>query len=252
MKKIALGVVGIFFVYMTGANAARLDVSRITQQDEFSATFGAKFTSGLDKGGGSQTDFDAGRVDEISLDLAYTFTPNGTITFSTDNNYSDSEVGIVWKLHKTEPLKIDFISDYGIAWTKNSNSGARFGENNVDAGFRIHGVAWCDFQWALQTMGQYVWADAGNFWNINMTLQTMYYFRPDMATTIELDYDILQINRPRTLYDRSITAGVVYNITETASVNPYVKYHFETKHGEYDLINPQNYWEIGAAFSTEF
>lgn len=253
MKQIALGLFGFIGLFAPfTANAARLDVSRLTQDGEFSASFGAAFVSGRNNSGDAQTDFSAGRVRELSLDLDYTFADDWTVAFTTDNDYADSQVGIRYKILKTVPLKLDAIADYGIAWTKDSVTDVRLGDNNIKAGLRIHGVAWDDFQWSFKAMGQFVFAEPANFWNVNLDLQAMYYFRPCMATLVEFEYDFLQISRPTTLYDRSVSVGVVYNMSETASVNPYVKYHFKTANANDDKTNGDDYWKIGLQFSVEF
>lgn len=95
IKIIVLPVAVVFCVM--NANATRLDVSRLTQSGEFSASFGAAFKTGANSDGTAQTDFMSGRVHELSLDLDYTFLDDWTVSFSTDNDYADSQVGIKWK-----------------------------------------------------------------------------------------------------------------------------------------------------------
>lgn len=231
------------------AHAARLDISRLKQPGEFSASFGPEFITG-DRAGG-QTDFAAGRIKQLSLVLNYTPTENLTLTFDTDNNYSDSEIGFEYKLIKSDTIKLNVIANYGIAWTRASDTHDRFGENNFDGGMRVHGVL-CDFQWSFQAMGQFVFDDPDNFWNINLTAQAMYYFHPDIATMLEFDYNILQIARPKTLYDRAISLGIIYNFNETSSINPYIKFHFKTRDYQYQINNGNDYWKIGVQLSIEF
>ncbi len=253
MKKIALGVAGIFGLFAGAANAARLDVSRLTLQDEFSATFGAYYNTGMTDSGDSQTDFGAGRIDELGLGVAYTPTENLTLSFGVGtNNYSDSQVGMQYKLFKSAPFKLDFLANYGIAWTKSAGTDDRFGNNNAAAGFRIHGVAWENFQWAFSAMGQYIWADPSNFWNVNLTAQAMYYFCPDIAATLQFDFNFLEIEEPKTLYDKTISAGIVYNLSSVSSINPFIEYHFHTQDYQNSYVSYYNYWQIGITLSTEF
>ncbi len=233
------------------AHAARLDVSHISQSGEFSASFGAAFKTGANRDNTTQTDFLSGRVHELSLDLDYTFLDDWTISFSTDNDYSDSQIGVKWKLIKFHELKIDFMADYGIAWTKNAKTDVRLGNNNFDFGMRVHGIALQDFQWAVKIMGQFVFAEPKNFWNINLTAEAMYYFHPDIAAKFEFEYDFNQISAPITQYDRTIHFGIIYNMSNIASVHPYVKYHFKTDTADNNYI-PDNFWKIGAEFSVEF
>lgn len=250
IKIIVLPVAVVFCVM--NANAARLDVSRLTQSGEFSASFGAAFKTGANSDGTAQTDFMSGRVHELSLDLDYTFLDDWTVSFSTDNDYADSQVGIKWKWVTNQAFKLDLMADYGIAWTKNTKTDVRLGNNNFDFGARIHGVAWRDFQWALKVMGQFVFADPQNFWNINLTAEAMYYFRADMATKVEFEYDFNEISAPVTQYDRSVEFGVIYNMSDTASVHPYIKYHFKNANADNDIDAPDDFWKIGLEFSVEF
>ena len=252
MKKVILAFGAIFCAFgVDYANAARLDVSRLTQSGEFSATFGAAFKSGENKDGTSQTDITAGRVHELVLDLDYTFLDDWTISFSTDNDYADSQVGIKWKWLTGDSFKLDLMADYGIAWTKNARTDNRIGANNIDFGARIHGVAWRDFQWALKVMSQVVFASPDDFWNINLNTEAMYYFRSDMATKVELEYNFRQIAQP-TQYDRAAEFGIVYNMSGTASVHPYIKYHFKTENADNDNSAPDDWWKFGVEFSVEF
>ena len=234
------------------ANAARLDVSRLTGPGEFSASFGAAFETGNNNTNKNQRDFHSGRIKTLGTELDYTF-GNGdwTASFSTDNDYADAQVGLKWKLLKHRALKIDFHSDYGFAWTHNAGDHARLGYNNVDVAARVHGVI-CDFQWAVKVAPMYVWARPKNFWNIDTTLEVMYYIWTNTALKAELEYDVIQIDAPTTLQDRTTSLGLIYNMSSTASVNPYVNYHFKTRNGRNQVTNGDNYWKIGIQFSVQF
>ena len=235
-----------------GARAAILDVSRLTQPGEFSASFGAAFETGNNNTNRNQRDFHSGRIKELGLDLDYTFGGGDwTASFSTDNDYADAQVGMKWKMIKRHAIKVDFHSDYGFAWTHNAGTHARLGYNNLDGAVRVHGVI-CDFQWAVKVAPMFVWATPKNFWNIDTAIEAMYYFIPSTAGKIEMEYDVIQIDAPETLQDRTLSVGMIYNMSETASVNPYVKYHFKTRNGDNQVTNADDYWKIGVQFSVQF
>lgn len=247
----------IFFVFCSlcvgVANAARMDVSRLTVQDEFSATFGTYFKSGFNKQGNHQTNFGAGRVDVDELVLEYTPTDAATLRVSVgENDYSDVQVGVRYKLITSKPLRLDFLADYGMAWTKDANFGNRFGNNNADAGLHVHGVVFDDWQWAFSAIGQFVLADDGNFWNINLSAELMYYLNPKLALSGEFDFNFLQIKRPDTWYDKELELGLVYNVTRHVSINPFVAYHFKTANYETDFMSYYDYWKIGVDMSAQF
>ena len=236
-----------------GAHAALFDVSRLTQPGDFSASFGAVFETGNNNTNKNQHDFRSGRIKELGLDLDYTFGGGDwTASFSTDNDYADAQVGLKWKMIKRHAIKLDFHSDYGFAWTHNAGNHARLGYNNVDVAARVHGII-SNFQWAFKVAPMFVWADPKNFWNIDNTLEAMYYFCPDIvAVKAELGYNIIQIDAPETLQDRTTSIGLVYNMSETSSVYPYVKYHFRTRNGHNQVTNGDDYWKIGVQFSVQF
>lgn len=252
MKKIFFIIPIAFGAVSNSAFGNILDVSRISEMGEFSATFGAGFKSGMNKDGTSETDLTAGTIKEAGFELDYTFTDDLTVSFSTDNSYADSQVGLEWKILKTLPLKFDVFTDYGIAWTKNAKTDERIGQNNFDFGFRVHGVAWEDFQWAFKATGQYVFADTGNFWNFGALIETLYYFSKDIATKVEFEYNFQETNLPVVYYDRAITMGAIYNMSENASVHPYIKYHFKTANSENDKNSPDDFWKFGIKFSVNF
>ncbi len=253
MRKVCMAaLVCAGWAFQANAYSGQGDISKVKEKNDFSGTFGVQYITGLDADNLSQTDFESGRVQQVSLGLDYTFADDWTLLFTTDNNYSDSQIGVQWAFINNKEFGLDFITDYGIAWTKDAATDARFGMNNFDAGFLIHGTTWRNVQWSVQAMGQFVFANPQNFWNINFTGQSLYYFRDDMATLVQFDYNILQIDAPKTLYDRTINVGLMYNISETSSLNPFVEYHFLTENGEDNLINSQNYWEIGAQWSVGF
>lgn len=229
-----------------------LDVSRLSDENEFSASFGVGFKTGLNKAGTAETDLGAGKVKELGLELDYSFTDNLSFSFSTDNSYADSQIGIDYKILKTFPLKLHFFSDYGIAWTKKAADGKRIGQNNLDAGFRFHGIAWDDFQWAVKFTGQYVFAESGNFWNFGTSLEAMYYFKEDMAAKIDFEYNFENTNKPIIQYDKSLSVGLIYNINEKAAVHPYLKYHFKTANNKNDILQPDDFWKLTLKFSIEF
>lgn len=232
--------------------AARLDVSRLTRENEFSADFGVAFTSGENRRRSARTDFAAGRIHEMSLGLAYTFSPRGTVSFSTDNDYSDAQVGMTWKMLSRPRFNLNIFGDYGFAWTKNAETHERFGHNNFDFGARIHGVVLEKFQWAFKLTGQYVFADTGNFWNINTTTEAMLYLGEKIAAKAEFNYSMVQISRPETIYKPAASLGLIYNISPTASVHPHVKYHFSSAGGANNVGAHDNFWKIAVAFSIEF
>lgn len=251
MKKLTFSI--LFFTSFSNVALANiLDVSRLSDKGEFSVSFGAGFKSGLNKEGTSETDLVAGTIKELGLELDYSFTDDLSVSFSTDNSYSDSQIGIDYKILKNFPLKLHFFSDYGIAWTKNAKTDERIGQNNLDAGFRLHGIAWEDFQWAIKLSAQYVFADTGNFWNFGTALEAMYYFRKNIATKLEFEYTFENVNEPVVIYDRSVSLGVIYNMSEMAAVHPYIKYHFKTANSENDVLQPDDFWKFGLKFSVEF
>lgn len=237
---------------MSGAHAARLDVSRLTQPGEFSAGFGAAFETGNNNTNENQRDFRAGRIKELGLDVDYTFGGGDwTASFSTDNDYSDAQIGLKWKMIKRKSIKLDFHGDYGFAWTHNAGTHARLGYNNVDVAARVSGEI-CDFQWAYKLSPQYVWAAPKNFWNIDNTIEAMYYVAQNTAIKAELEYDIIQLGFAPTLQNRTTSIGLIYNMSETSSVYPYVKYHFKTRNGHYQVTNGDDFWKVGIQFSVEF
>ncbi len=234
------------------AHANRLDVSRISRNGEFSAGFGAAFVTGENRDQTHRTDFGAGRIHELALDLSYTFTDRAGASFSTDNDYSDAQVGVKWKVLRDRALRLDIFADYGFAWTKNARTHDRFGHNNVDAAVRIHGLIGDCWQWAAKVTGQYVWIDSGNFWNINLNAEVMRYLHPNWAIKGAASYDMVQISRPKTIYKPSATIGIVYNMSPVAAVHPYVKYHFSSYGGDNTVGAHDNYWKFAVAFSVEF
>lgn len=243
----------LFLLFPWTVKAAGIaDVSRLTQNNEFSASFGAEFKTGANKSGTGHDDIASGTIDDIGMGLSYTFLDDWTVSFSTSNDYADSQVGISYKVLTYEGFKLDLETNYGIAWTKNAKTDERIGDNNIDAAVRIHGIAGDAFQWAAKVRGAFVWAEPKNFWNWGLTLEGMYYFSADWATKIELNFAFKEINAPITLYDRSIKLGAVYNITDNSAVHPYVKYHFKTKNSEHSEIKPDDDWKFGAEFSVIF
>ena len=252
MLRKQIAIISLFVLVPATVNAGIFDVSRLTEDGEFSATFGAEFKTGKNKAGDANDDFASGTVDELGLEIDYTFLNDWTVSFSTGNDYSDSQVGLSYKILTNKGLKLDFSTDYGIAWTKNAETNERIGNNNIDAAFRIHGIAGDVFQWAAKVSGQFVFAGPKNFWNIGLTLEGMYYFSANMAIKTELNFVFKEIEAPITLYKRSIKLGTVYNMSDTAAVHPYVKYHFKTKNSEHSEILPDDTWSIGAEFSVAF
>ena len=177
MKKI-----NIFFISSLGSffpllsHAGIFDVSRLTEDKEFSATFGAEFKTGANKDGTGHDDVKSGNIDDVGMEIDYTFLDDWTVSFSTSNDYADSQVGLSYKVLTNKGFKLDLSADYGIAWTKNAKTNQRIGNNNVDAAFRIHGIAGDLFQWAAKVTGTFVFAEPKNFWNVGLTLEGMYYF----------------------------------------------------------------------------
>ncbi len=228
------------------------DVSRLTENNEFSATFGAEFKTGSNKDGTGHDDIKSGNIDDIGMEIDYTFLDDWTVSFSTSNDYADSQVGISYKVLTNKGFKLDLSADYGIAWTKNAKTNERIGNNNIDAALRIHGIAGDLFQWAAKVTGTFVFAEPKNFWNVGLTLEGMYYFTMNFAAKAEFHFGLKEIDNPVTLYDRSIKLGGVYNMSENASVHPYIKYHFKTKNSEHSEILPDDYWKVGTEFSVVF
>lgn len=229
-----------------------LDVSRPTYTNEFAANFGIAFTSGENRRHTARNDFAAGRIHEMALGLSYTFSPRGTVSFSTDNDYSDAQVGASWDLINDTAFGLNVFGDYGFAFTKNADTHERFGNNNFDFGARVHGTAWEFFQWAFKLSGQYVFADAGNFWNINTTTEAMLYMRKNLAAKAEFNYNLVRVSRGDTVHKPATSLGLVYNMSPTASVHPHVKYHFSSFGGENDVGEHDNFWKIAVAFSIQF
>lgn len=228
------------------------DVSRLTEDKEFSASFGAEFKTGANKSGTGHDDISSGTIDELGVGISYTFLNDWTVSFGTGNDYADSQVGLSYKVLTYDGFKLDLSADYGIAWTKNAKTDERIGYNNVDAGIRIHGIAGDAFQWAAKVTGQFVFAEPQNFWNLGITLEGMYYFSNALAVKTEFNFKFKEIEMPVTLYDRSIKAGIVYNMSDNVSVHPYIKYHFKTKNSEHSEILPDDDWKLGAEFSVVF
>ena len=185
------------------------------------------------------------------MEVDYTFLDDWTVSFSTSNDYADSQVGLSYKVLTNDGFKLDLSTDYGMALTKNAATGERIGNNNIDAAFRIHGILGDAFQWAAQVKGTFVFAEPKNFWNVGLKLETMYYFTNSLAAKADFNFVFKEIEAPITLYDRSIRVGMVYNMSEDASVHPYIKYHFKTKNSEHTVF-PDDYWKIGAEFAVVF
>lgn len=255
MLKRSVVIVGISVIMCCptlGRAEGIFDVSRLTQNNEFSASFGAEFKTGANKDGTSHDDVASGNIDDIGLEIDYTFLDDWTVSFSTSNEYADSQVGISYKVLTNKGFKLDLSADYGIAWTKNAATNQRIGNNNIDAAFRIHGIAGDLFQWAVKFTGQFVFAEPKNFWNAGLKLEAMYYFTDNLAAKTELNFSLKEIDAPITLYDRSIKLGAVYNTSDNASVHPYIKYHFKTKNSEHSEVLSDDYWKIGVEFSVVF
>lgn len=233
------------------ANAARLDISRIKRENEFSVTVGAYYETGLNAARTRQTDFKSGQVDTDSFDLSYTPTENLSLVFTTSNDYADAAVGVQYKLIKYDSIKLTAIADYGFAWSHDAATDDRLGDNNVLAGMRVDGVAGA-FQWGASARVQYVWAVPDDFYNIKLVAEAMYYFVPDLAVQLEFDFDFLQINLSDVLYDKTLTVGMVYNFTRAVSVNPFVEYHFRTAEYQTDYMSYYDYFQIGVALSAQF
>ena len=242
----------LFLLGAGGAYADRLDVSRTSEQGEFSAGFGAAFVTGENRRGTHRDDFGAGRIHELALDLSYTFINRASVSFTTDNDYSDAQVGIKWKILRARAFKLDVFADYGFAWTKNAVTHDRLGQNNISTAGRIHGIVGDGFQWAAKATGQYVWADTGNFWNVNLAGELMQYVATDWAIKGAVEYDLVQIARPRTIYKPAVGLGVIYNMSSTASVHPYVKYHLASHGGKNTVGAHDDSWKFAVAFSVAF
>lgn len=252
-KKIFIISFSLLFLYPCFSNAKGIsDVSRLTEDKEFSASFGAEFKTGANKSGTGHDDISSGTIDELGVGISYTFLNDWTVSFGTGNDYADSQVGLSYKVLTYDGFKLDLSADYGIAWTKNAKTDERIGDNNIDAGIRIHGIAGDAFQWAAKVTGQFVFAEPQNFWNLGITLEGMYYFSNALAVKTEFNFKFKEIEMPVTLYDRSIKAGVVYNMSDNASVHPYIKYHFKTKNSDHSEILPDDDWKLGAEFSVVF
>ena len=101
-------------------------------------------------------------------------------------------------------------------------------------------------------MAQYVWADPFDFWNLNMTGELMYYFMTRAAAIVKYQYDFSQINKPGEVQHSAATAGIVYNMSKTASVHPYLKYHFKTTDAHTRRRAYDDYWKLGIEFSVQF
>lgn len=242
---------GLLVLLPVVGRAARLDISRIKREDEFSVTVGAYYQTGMNATNTHQTDFGAGNIDADSFDLSYTPTENISMIFTTSNDYADAAIGLQYKLIKHQSIKLTALADYGIAWTHNASTDNRLGDNNVLFGLRVDGVAGA-FQWAFSVQPQYVWASPRDFWNIKSVAQMMYYFLPDLATQLEFDFDFLQINLSDVMYDKTLTVGMVYNFTKNISVNPYVEYHFHTADYQTDYVSYYDYFQIGVSLSAQF
>ena len=209
-KKIFIISFSLLFLYPCFSNAKGIsDVSRLTEDKEFSASFGAEFKTGANKSGTGHDDISSGTIDELGVGISYTFLNDWTVSFGTGNDYADSQVGLSYKVLTYDGFKLDLSADYGFAWTKNANTNERIGDNNIDAGIRIHGIAGDAFQWAAKVTGQFVFAEPQNFWNLGITLEGMYYFSNALAVKTEFNFKFKEIEMPVTLYDRSIKAGVV-------------------------------------------
>ena len=252
-KKVVIFNFSLLVFYPCVLNAKGIsDVSRLTEDKEFSATFGAEFKTGANKSDTGHDDIASGSIDELGVEINYTFLDDWTFSFSTGNDYADSQVGLSYKVLTNDGFKLDLSADYGIAWTKNAKTDERIGDNNFDFGVRIHGITGEAFQWAAKITGQFVFADPKNFWNVNFAIEGMYYFSAALATKMEFNFKFKEIENPVTLYDRSIKAGLVYNMSDNASVHPYVKYHFKTKNSDHSEILPDDDWKFGAEFSVVF
>lgn len=252
-KKFIIISWSLLVLYPNFSNAAGIsDVSRLTEDKEFSATFGAEFKTGANKSGTGYDDISAGTIDELGVEIDYTFLDDWTVSFSTGNDYADSQIGLSYKILTNDGFKLDLNADYGIAWTKNAKTDERIGYNNVDVGIRIHGIAGDTFQWAAKVTGQFVFAEPQNFWNIGFVFEGMYYFSNALAIKSELHFKFKEIEMPVTLYDRSIKAGLVYNMSDDASVHPYIEYHFKTKNSDHSEILPDDDWKLGTEFSVVF
>ena len=64
-------------------HAARLDISRIKRENEFSVTVGTHYQTGLNAARTHQTDFKSGNIDADSFNLSYTPTENLSLVFTT-------------------------------------------------------------------------------------------------------------------------------------------------------------------------
>lgn len=251
MKKIfAFALILSFYTSFSKANI--LDVSRISEDGEFSASFGAAFKTGKNKFADANDDFRSGTIEDLGVELDYTFLEDWTISFSTSNNYADSQVGLSYKILTDKGLKLDFSTNYGIAWTKDAVTKERIGANNIETAFRVHGIMGDIFQWAVKVSSQFVFDDPDNFLDLGLTIEGMYYYSENMAVKTELHASFDKIDSGLIWYDRSIKLGAVYNMTEAASVHPFVKYHFKTKNSHHSDILPDDYWELGTEFSVAF
>lgn len=231
--------------------AARLDISRIKRENEFSVTVGTYYQTGLNAAQTHQTDFKSGSINTDSFDLSFTPTENLSLVFTTSNNYADAAAGVQYKLIKYDSLKLTATADYGFAFFHDAANDARLGDNNVLAGLRIDGVAGV-FQWATSARVQYVWAAPDDFYNIKLVAQAMYYFVPDLAAQLEFDFDFLQINLDDVMYDKTLIVGLVYNFTRSVAVNPFVEYHFRTARLQTDYVSYYDYFQVGVQLSAQF
>ena len=255
MKRIILTSLIAFGATQAMAAPGVFDPTFRAKQGVVAAQFGIAYQSGYTKDYSSMTDLTAGDVKVGDVKLAYGIADNLAVTLDTyaSGVYANPELGLNYQIMNTKPLGVDIVGKWGIALTENAATGERIGNNNLQAGLHLYGQEG-QFQWGAWGLAQYVFDDMGDFWNVLVTLEAQYQLDSMWAIKGTFNYDFLAINEDIVGYDRSLALGLVYTISKSAAVQPYLAYHFsDTLSGNgYTVHLPNNYWQIGAKFGVQF
>ena len=278
MMKSILSILGVIILGTSVANAGVFDINYHVKKKQVNTKFGVAFKTGYNGLGGSKADRKeilAGDFYHLPAEIEFGFSDRiqgiakfddsfrDTSASEANSNYSTPELGFNFWLMKSQKFNIDAITTYSIALTKEQTTPKkRIGHNSFQGGLRAYG-ALNNFQYGVKLIGQYVFANPkdfgnfnedGNFVNMDLLLEGMFYMNSKAAIKLEFDYKLLYIFEKANQYAKDLSIGYVYNFSKDTSLQPYVGYRFKsitaTDGGSGEI--PDNQWKLGIKASAQF
>ena len=277
MKSI-LSIFSIIALSTSVASAGGFDINSHAKKKQVNIKSGIAFKTGYNGLGGSKADRKeilASDFYNLPAEIEFGFSDRiqGIAKFDDSfrspdakevtSNYSSPELGFNFLLMKSQKFNVDAITTYSIALTKDQTTSPkkRIGRNSFQGGLRAYG-ALNNFQYGAKLTGQYVFADPnefhfnedGNFMNMDLLLEGMFYMNSKAAIKLEFDYRLLYIFEKSNQYAKDLSVGYVYNFSKDLSVQPYLGYKFRTitstNYGSFEGID--NQWKLGVKASAQF